>query len=62
MSERITFEDILKGNKAGRPPRGSDPRLIALVRFLARRAAERDYERLRKKAAAGKKRLNETDI
>ncbi|MBK8174835.1 MAG: hypothetical protein IPK66_06065 [Rhodospirillales bacterium] len=29
-------------------PDGLDPRLVELARYLARRAAERDYEALRK--------------
>ena len=43
MKDRIsyTFTPSGKGKVvAGKP----DPRLVALVRFLARRAAERDYE------------------
>jgi hypothetical protein len=35
-----------KGAKEGGASGPPDPRLLALVRYLARRAAERDHERL----------------
>lgn len=38
--------------KAAQEP---DPRLIELVRFMARRAAERDYKLLARKEAKAKK-------
>lgn len=45
MKDRIKYTFARTGK--GKPNSGKpDPRLAALVRFLARRAAERDYERL----------------
>ena len=44
MADGVSYTDLL--NEAAAKPRKPDPRLKALVRFLARRAAERDYERL----------------
>lgn len=47
--------------KTTAPAEGLDPRLMDLVRYLARRAAERDYEALRQRhdqpgdAPAGRK-------
>ena len=38
--------DNLKRRKAPRNKADLDPRLVEMVKFLARAAAERDYERL----------------
>ena len=40
--------DNLKRRKAPKNKADLDPRLVELVKFLARAAAERDYDRLRK--------------
>lgn len=40
--------DNLKRRKAPKDNADLDPRLVELVKFLARAAAERDYERLHK--------------
>lgn len=43
MKNRITYIFNQQGNSKGGTPEGPDPRLLALVRFMARRAAERDF-------------------
>jgi hypothetical protein len=43
MKNRITYVFNQQGSSKGRTPEGPDPRLLALVRFMARRAAERDF-------------------
>ena len=55
MSDTVLYKEFLKGIKGKGRSGKPDPRLVALVRFLARRAAERDYERLLAKRKASKK-------
>ena len=51
MSDRVKYEFSRKGMRGRQRAQPLDPRLVALVRFLARRAAERDYDALLKKHA-----------
>lgn len=55
MSDSVSYDDLLKEFEEAAESGKPDPRLVALVHFLARRAAERDYERLLKKARRKKR-------
>lgn len=46
MKDRLPYQDLPKGLRPKWRGGKTDPRLIALARFLGRRAAERDYQRL----------------
>lgn len=46
MTKRIPFPYGPKAKGSLTPPNQPDGRLVALVRFLARQAAERDYTEL----------------
>ena len=46
MTDRLPYEGTPKELRAEWRGGKADPRLIALARFLGRRAAERDYQRL----------------
>lgn len=52
MKDHISYTFNKKVNQRGDPPHGPDKRLMALVRFIARRAAERDYKALLKSGAS----------
>lgn len=46
MTERTNINDNGKGDLLGNESVGIDPRLVELVRFMARCAAENDFESL----------------
>ena len=46
MGDRIKYDGLFNKKAEGTRFGKSDPRLVNLVRFLARRAAERDYAEL----------------
>lgn len=56
MSKRVSYKNLFKSTAVASPSGKPDVRLEELVRFLARRAAERDYKELvrnRKRPARG---------
>ena len=46
MDDRLPYDELPKGLRTHWRPGKADPRLVALARFLGRRAAERDYRAL----------------
>ena len=61
MNDRVLYPEFLKGSKSKSRTGDSDPRLEAMVRFLARRAAERDYSQFLRDEKHKKNKKKEID-